>query len=68
MYYKREELLRFIRHYIREHGYPPNLREMAEGCGMSSTSVVTHHLKMLEREGYIERDSNLARAIKLKDT
>lgn len=65
MYYKREELLRFIRHFVGEHGYPPSLREMADGCGMSSTSVVTHHLDMLERDGYIVRDRNIARAIKL---
>jgi len=57
------DALAYIKKYIKETGYPPTVREIAKGCGMSSTSVVTYHLAKLERQGKITRTSYTARGI-----
>ncbi|HWO73865.1 MAG TPA: transcriptional repressor LexA, partial [Dehalococcoidia bacterium] len=62
---KQQAILRFIRDFIREHDYPPSIRDIQDGCGISSTSVVDYNLKALERLGYIRRDREVSRAIEL---
>jgi SOS-response transcriptional repressors (RecA-mediated autopeptidases) len=45
---------RFILKYKAEHdGNSPTIREIGEGCGVSSTSTVRFHLIGLERMGLI---------------
>jgi repressor LexA len=44
------------------------VREIALAVGLSSTSAVHHHLLMLEREGFLERDEAQSRAIRLTPT
>ena len=53
---KQQSILRFIRDFIREHDYPPSIRDIQEACSISSTSVVDYNLKALERLGHIRRD------------
>jgi len=62
---KQMSILRFIRDFIREHDYPPSIRDIQDGCGISSTSVVDYNLKALERLGHIRRDREVSRAIEL---
>ena len=63
---KQQSILSFIDNFLAEKGYPPSLREIARGCHISSTSVVEYHLNILQREGYIRRDSEIARGIELR--
>jgi len=62
---KQQSILRFIRQFIEEHDYPPSIRQIQDGCGISSTSVVDYNLKKLEGAGYIRRDREVSRAIEL---
>jgi repressor LexA len=62
---KQQSILRFIRQFIEEHDYPPSIRQIQDGCGISSTSVVDYNLKKLEGDGYIRRDREVSRAIEL---
>jgi repressor LexA len=62
---KQHSILRFIRGFIEEHDYPPSIRQIQDGCRISSTSVVDYNLKKLEGEGYIRRDREVSRAIEL---
>ena len=62
---KQQSILRFIRQFIDEHDYPPSIRQIQDGCGVSSTSVVDYNLKKLEGDGYIRRDREVSRAIEL---
>jgi repressor LexA len=62
---KQQAILRFIRDFIREKDYPPSIRDIQEGCSISSTSVVDYNLKALERSGHIRRDREVSRAIEL---
>jgi repressor LexA len=58
-------MLDFIRDFLREHDYPPSIRDIQLGCNVSSTSVVDYNLKALERLGYLRRDREVSRAIEL---
>ena len=60
-----QHLLKFIRHFWEDRGYPPAIRDMVAGCGLSSTSVADYNLNILEREGYIRRHREIARGIEL---
>jgi repressor LexA len=62
---KQQSILRFIRQFIDEHDYPPSIRQIQDGCSISSTSVVDYNLKKLEGDGYIRRDREVSRAIEL---
>ena len=62
---KRKQILDFIANFIKERGYAPSVRDVAEGCGISSSSVAQYHLNVLEREGYIHRDREISRSIGL---
>ena len=60
-----QRIANFIYSFWEERGYPPTIRDIASGCGISSTSVVNYNLNILEREGYIHRHSEVARGIEL---
>jgi repressor LexA len=62
---KQQSILRFIRQFIEKHDYPPSIRQIQDGCHISSTSVVDYNLKKLEGDGYIRRDREVSRAIEL---
>lgn len=62
---RQQRILEFIRRFVAENSYPPSIREIGEGVGISSTSVVNYHLKALQRRGYIERDPAVSRGLKL---
>ena len=48
------DVLRFVVDYKRAHqGESPTRREIAAGCEIPSTSLVHHHLVMLERRGLV---------------
>lgn len=61
-----EQVYEFIKTYIREHTYPPNLTEIAKQCHMSRTNV-TRYMDRLEGMGRIARNPNVARGITLLD-
>jgi repressor LexA len=64
---KQQSILRFIQSFLREKDYPPSIRDIQEGCNISSTSVVDYNLKALERMGFLRRDREVSRAIELLD-
>ena len=63
---KQQSILSFIDGFLAEKGYPPSVREIVRGCHISSTSVVEYHLNILQREGYLRRDAEVARGIALR--
>ena len=62
---KQQDILRFLEEFITEHDYPPSIRDIQQGCGISSTSVVDYNLKRLEEKGLIRRYREVSRAIEL---
>ena len=63
---RKKRIVEYIAATVREHGYPPSVREIAAAVGLASTSAVHHHLSALEREGVLERDATQSRALRLK--
>jgi len=61
-----QQILTVIRESIRKRGYPPTVREIGQIVGLGSTSSVAHHLKALERHGYLRRDAHGSRAVDVR--
>jgi len=61
---KQERIINFVTTFLYDKGYPPTIRDIAAGCGISSTSVVAYNLNKLEQAGYIRRHSDISRGIK----
>ena len=64
---RQQQVLNWIKGYIRRHGVPPTRLELARGLGLSEASSVTDHLKRLERAGWIQVERNKSRSIRLLD-
>jgi repressor LexA len=60
---KQERIINFVAGFMHDRGYPPTIRDIAAGCGISSTSVVAYNLDKLEQAGYIRRHSDISRGI-----
>ena len=63
---RQRKVLRVIREWVDEHGYPPSVREIGDAVGLQSTSSVHHQLRSLERKGYLRRDPNRTRAVDVR--
>lgn len=61
----RQKVYDYLIKYIKEYGYAPSVRELAEGVGLKSSSSAYNHLSKLEEEGKIEMRGNSSRAIKI---
>ncbi len=64
---RQKAMLEFIRKFIEEHDYPPTIREIGAAVGISSTSVVNYNLDQLERKGYLIRNREVSRGLRLTD-
>jgi repressor LexA len=65
---RQQHVLSVIRGWVEEHGYPPTVREIGAAVGLVSTSSVSHHLKSLERLGFLRRDGRWPRAMDARNT
>ncbi len=62
---KQQKIANFIYRFWEDRGYPPTIRDIVAGCGISSTSVVNYNLNILEKKGYIRRHREVSRGIEL---
>lgn len=62
---KQSRIMDFLHRFLEERSYPPTIRDIQNGCKISSTSVVEYNLRILEREGHIRRDREVSRGIEL---
>ena len=60
-------ILDYVRAYVGDHGYPPSVRDIQVGLGISSTSVVDYNLRRLEWKKRLRRTPGIARGIVLID-
>lgn len=54
----RDLILDFVRDFRQQHQVSPSIREIGSGVGISSTSVVVHHVNRLVAEGWLMRAVN----------
>lgn len=64
---RQRRMLEFIQRFAEENGYPPSIREIGSAVGITSTSVVNYNLNRLVEEGYLGRDQNVSRGIRLTE-
>lgn len=62
---RQREVLEFIRATVAQRGFPPSVREIGEGLGLSSPSTVHSHLSALVRAGVLRRHPARPRAIEV---
>jgi len=62
---KQQRILDCIRESVQKKGRPPTIREIGEVVKISSTSVVNYNLNILQEKGYIRRDREVSRGVKL---
>ena len=62
---RQREVFEWIKGFIREHRFPPTVREIGRAFGIKSSSVFDH-LKALEQKGYVERGKLTARSLVVK--
>jgi repressor LexA len=64
---RQRNMLDFIQRFSTQNGYPPSIREIGKDVGISSTSVVNYNLNRLVDEGYLDRDKNVSRGIRMTE-
>jgi len=62
---RQEGIMDFIRKYLGENRFPPSIREIGKAVGISSTSVVNYNLRRLEERGYLSREKEVSRGLRL---
>lgn len=65
---KQADFLTFLKASLQEKGYPPTVREIMRGMGLSSTNIVKKYLDILARKGHIKKQYNSPRAIEIIET
>jgi len=64
---RQQNILEFTRGYMDDHGRPPTIREIGKAVGINSTSVVNYNLGKLEEKGYLDRDPDVSRGLRLTE-
>jgi len=64
---RQRRILDYIQDFSTDNGYPPSIRQIGASVGISSTSVVNYNLNRLVEEGFLDRDKNVSRGIRLTD-
>ena len=62
---KQNNVLDFIKKFSAKHGYPPSIREIGKGLGLSSPATVHTHVRKLCNAGYLKVDNNKFRAMEI---
>ena len=63
---KREKaILRFIEKQVAEKGYAPSVREIGRAVDLSSTATVQGYLKSLEERGFLKKETQKGRTLRL---
>lgn len=62
---KQKTVLEFVGQYSQRRGFPPTLREIGEATGLSNISAVRGHIAALEKKGYITKEAEKARSIRV---
>lgn len=62
---RQKQILRYITKEIQENGYAPSVREIGKAVGLSSTATVHCYLKKLEELGYIKKENQKGRTLRI---
>lgn len=60
---RQKQVYDFVKLFIKKKGFAPSLEEVKKHLKLSSVSTAHHHMKALERLGFLKREENQPRAI-----
>ncbi len=64
---RQRDVYRFIKAFIKEHGYAPHIKDIGNELGVSA-STAHHHVNWLVTYGYIVRERYKTAGIRLPDS
>lgn len=64
---RQKAILDYIWEYVSEFSRPPTIREIGQAASISSTSVVNYNLTRLAEMGFLNRDAEVSRGLRLTD-
>lgn len=64
---RQSEVYNYIKGYIEKNNIAPFIREIQEGCGIASYKAAVDKLLVLEKKGFIRRELNKHRGIKVNN-
>lgn len=62
---QQQKVLDYITEFLEQQGYPPSLREIGRALGLASVNAVRGHVLALERKGFLQRDNDKARTLRI---
>lgn len=62
---KQNEVLDFVKTYIKKKKIAPSLEEIKDHFKLSSVSTAHHYIKILQKEGYLNKEENHPRSINI---
>ena len=62
---RERDILKFIEKQVANLGYAPSVREIGKAVGLSSTATVHAYLAKLEEKGYIKKETQKGRTLRL---
>lgn len=62
---REKAILKYIEKQVKLNGYPPSVREIGKAVGLKSTATVHGYIASLEKKGYIKKESQKGRTLKL---
>ena len=62
---REKAIVKFIEKQIKKNGYPPSVREIGEAVGLKSTATVHTYIAALERKGYVKKENQKGRTLRL---
>ena len=62
---RERDILKFIEKQVTNLGYAPSVREIGKAVGLSSTATVHAYLAKLEEKGYIKKETQKGRTLRL---
>ena len=62
---REKAIVKFIEKQLKKNGYPPSVREIGEAVGLKSTATVHTYIAALERKGYVKKENQKGRTLRL---
>ena len=62
---RQKKVLGYIDSHIKQHGFPPTIREIGLHLGIKSTNGVNDHLNALQKKGFLTREEGKSRTLQL---
>ncbi len=59
------KVLTFVEGHLAGNGFPPTIREIGRAVGLININAVRGHLTALEKKGYITKEPDKARSIRV---